>query len=187
MRIVRGSRQPVRRYYPNRGSYGILKDRPVACGNSAPKRMRGDDSMFVIQLSDLHFPDEAAMPERCAKVVDSLVLTIRQSIRPKKEENVLIAVCGDLINKGSDKGLEQAEKVMAKLRDTLASQYKLTFAFVPGNHDLVDGSLERFQQFIAGYSDWTGDFTAHPCFHLTLEEPGIVFAHYVNYMRKLEQ
>ena len=60
----------------------------------------------------------------------------------------MFIVLGDIIDKGNIEGYVSAEKYFSSLRHEL-KDYKIKFEFIPGNHDLVNGSLSDFDTFIS--------------------------------------
>ena len=60
----------------------------------------------------------------------------------------MFIVLGDIIDKGNIEGYVSAEKYFSSLRHEF-KDYKIKFEFIPGNHDLVNGSLSDFDTFIS--------------------------------------
>lgn len=100
--------------------------------------------MRFFMISDLHLSNQGS------KIADStfqaLYEKIRKNISP--DEHLLFIVLGDIIDKGNIEGYVSAEKYFSSLRHEL-KDYKIKFEFIPGNHDLVNGSLSDFDTFIS--------------------------------------
>jgi Icc-related predicted phosphoesterase len=111
--------------------------------------------MKFIHLSDLHIKKEDV--DISQKInMDKFLHTIRSNIT--KDELALFTVCGDIIDKGSKENYENARNLFDKINEGL-EDYNLYMEFVPGNHDIKDGSFKYFENFVKNYQNIdTNDF-----------------------------
>lgn len=100
--------------------------------------------MRFFMISDLHLSNQGS------KIADSTFQALYEKIRKNisLDEHLLFIVLGDIIDKGNIEGYVSAEKYFSSLRHEL-KDYKIKFEFIPGNHDLVNGSLSDFDTFIS--------------------------------------
>lgn len=111
--------------------------------------------MKIVQLTDLHLNGEEKLDAH-AQLFEQLVLNIKEHV--SRDEEIVILVCGDIGNKGSLKGVENAEHLFELLKNGL-SGYNVYFEFVPGNHDLVEDSFWVFDSLATKFSDYRVNFT----------------------------
>ncbi len=95
-------------------------------------------------ISDLHLGD-STNNDLAKENIGLLCSKIRDEISPY--ECLLFIILGDITEKGSLKGYEDAEKYLDFMKNKLID-YKIQFEFIPGNHDLIDNKLENFDSFV---------------------------------------
>ena len=100
--------------------------------------------MRFFMISDLHLGNPTD-DNLASENITLLASKIRGDISPN--EDVLFVILGDLIDRGQRNAFDCVEKHLAHLREEL-KDYKVKFEFIPGNHDLVDNTLEDFDNFI---------------------------------------
>lgn len=100
--------------------------------------------MLIIQLSDLHIKASTDMAKIFNRF-DAFFKTFINGIR--EEEEINYCICGDLIDHDEisaySKVLDFVEYIRNKTKD-----FKYYINFVPGNHDLYDGTLKNFDTFL---------------------------------------
>ncbi|TYQ18423.1 UNVERIFIED_CONTAM: putative phosphohydrolases [Acetivibrio alkalicellulosi] len=125
--------------------------------------------MYIIQVSDLHNSEDTKKEEdRCLKITKSLIMTVKKEVPTNQQ--ILVVVCGDLINKGDKNAFNFVKKVLDEIRSQFASSYNVKFGFVPGNHDLIDGDLTEFKGFINNYNKESDNFKSSSCYSISIEE-----------------
>lgn len=96
-------------------------------------------------ISDLHLEEQSDSIALAKYNINLLASKIRNEVSPNEE--ILFIVLGDVCNKGNKKGYEIAKGLIDHLIQML-NGFKVQFDFIPGNHDLVDGDLKCFDNFI---------------------------------------
>ncbi len=93
-------------------------------------------------LSDFHIsrPMEDELRDR----IKHLCSKIRTDIQPTEE--LLFILLGDLINRGDEQAFSHVDGVLGLIQNEL-QDYFIKFETVPGNHDLVNGSIDSFADF----------------------------------------
>ena len=127
--------------------------------------------MRFFVLSDLHlkktvqeYKTSDRLKRLCAKIRKSTCMG----------ENVLFIILGDIADKGNELSFSTASEnldlIYAELKD-----YHVSFEFVPGNHDLHDGTLTLFDKPISKYGSSVlyEDTTAYSSIH---DEVNFIFA-----------
>lgn len=101
--------------------------------------------MRFFMLSDFHL-SEASVPETEQRL-KRLFSKIRSDVDTIEE--ILFILMGDLIDRGNGDAFCLIDKMIALIRDEL-SDYVINFEAIPGNHDLVNKSIERFSACVSG-------------------------------------
>ena len=76
--------------------------------------------------------------------IKHLCSKIRTDIQPTEE--LLFILLGDLINRGDEQAFSHVDGVLGLIQNEL-HDYFINFETVPGNHDLVNGSIDSFADF----------------------------------------
>lgn len=101
--------------------------------------------MRFFMISDLHLEEQSDSIALAECNINLLASKIRKEIYPNEE--ILFIVLGDVCNKGNKEGYKIAKDLLDNLIQGL-SGFNVRFDFIPGNHDLVDGDLKCFDDFI---------------------------------------
>ena len=101
--------------------------------------------MRFFMISDLHLEKQSDSIALAKYNINLLASKIRNEVSPNEE--ILFIVLGDVCNKGKKEGYEIAKDLLDNLIQKL-SGFNVRFEFIPGNHDLVDGDLKCFDNFI---------------------------------------
>lgn len=101
--------------------------------------------MRFFMISDLHLEKQSDSIALAKYNINLLASKIRNEVYPNEE--ILFIVLGDVCNKGKKEGYEIAKDLLDNLIQKL-SGFNVRFDFIPGNHDLVDGDLKCFDNFI---------------------------------------
>lgn len=101
--------------------------------------------MRFFMISDLHLEEQSDSIDLAKYNINLLASKIRNEVYPNEE--ILFVVLGDVCNKGNKKGYKIAKDLLDNLIQNL-SGFNVRLDFIPGNHDLVEGNLECFDNFI---------------------------------------
>lgn len=101
--------------------------------------------MRFFMISDLHLEEQSDSIALAKYNINLLASKIRNEVYPN--EDILFIVLGDVCNRGNKKGYEIAKGLLDNLIQNL-SGFNVRFDFIPGNHDVVEGNLECFDNFI---------------------------------------
>lgn len=96
--------------------------------------------MKIIQVTDLHI-GSLSKDRRYSAHVSKIVSQIEKYA--SKKELLIILVCGDICDKGTTKNSDILIDVFKLFKEKL-KEYKLSFEFVPGNHDMIDYEFKYF-------------------------------------------
>lgn len=89
--------------------------------------------MQLVQISDLHISANSNHQIMKNKI-DQLVSSIKSKV--KHDEEVILCVLGDIIDKGDEDAIGKAKEILEHLKSKLGYFPLLKTAIVPGNHDL---------------------------------------------------
>lgn len=64
------------------------------------------NDLTILHLSDLHIDGQAAYPE----ILKNLLVHIKEEIAPTREKTLVVAVTGDIIDKGNKAAIDNAKK-----------------------------------------------------------------------------
>lgn len=100
-------------------------------------------SLLILQISDLHFGQHASHlpPETALGAVASAVAALRS----EKPYKLLVALCGDIVNKGDSSYYDVAARALE--HDLLRLLGMPDVVCCPGNHDVVNGENGDFLAF----------------------------------------
>lgn len=98
--------------------------------------------MRFFVISDLHLLNTGNI--LAEQRMQHICCQIRKDIPPT--ENILFVLMGDYANGGQAEALSAFEDFLALIRKEL-SDYSVEFHAIPGNHDLMDGSINTFSEF----------------------------------------
>lgn len=101
--------------------------------------------ILIVQLSDLHF-DEESSPLQWNTKIKKLKEAVGSKLSP--DDELLFCICGDITDYGKAAGLENAHDFFLTLESTF-SDHTTYFEYIPGNHDLIENSFIKFDEFIA--------------------------------------
>lgn len=127
--------------------------------------------MRFFVLSDLHLK-KTVQKYKTSDRLKRLCSKIRKSTC--MGENVLFIILGDIADRGNELSFSTASEnlnlIYAELKD-----YHVSFEFVPGNHDLHDGTLTLFDKLISKYGSSVlyEDTTAYSSIH---DDVNFIFA-----------
>ncbi|WBW95256.1 metallophosphoesterase family protein [Oceanirhabdus sp. W0125-5] len=111
--------------------------------------------MIILQVADLHISKQTDSSIIKSKI-DKLYKTISEKI--SEHEELLFLICGDVIDKGDkedecvDTKFKVVEDVLNYISEIFKS-FKLRIEFVPGNHDIHQGSFDEFNDLISKYNN----------------------------------
>ena len=88
------------------------------------------NDLTILHLSDLHIDGQAAYPE----ILKNLLVHIKEEIAPTREKTLVVAVTGDIIDKGNKAAIDNAKKFFEVAGIVL----------VPGNHDIFRSNSCKF-------------------------------------------
>lgn len=89
------------------------------------------NDLTILHLSDLHIDGQAAYPE----ILKNLLVHIKEEIATTREKTLVVAVTGDIIDKGNKAAIDNAKKFFEDLKKTLGNKVA-GIVLVPGNHDI---------------------------------------------------
>ena len=95
--------------------------------------------MRFFMLSDFHLGDEY-LPETEERI-KRLCRKVRSEINV--EEMLLFILMGDLVDRGNGNAFDAVNDMLTLIREEL-SDYEISFDAIPGNHDLVNASIDAF-------------------------------------------
>lgn len=70
------------------------------------------NDLTILHLSDLHIDGQAAYPE----ILKNLLVHIKEEIAPTREKTLVVAVTGDIIDKGNKAAIDNAKKFFEDLK-----------------------------------------------------------------------
>lgn len=101
--------------------------------------------MRFFMISDLHLEEQSGNNTIAKENISLLASKIRKEISP--DEDILFIVLGDVCDTGIQNGYEIAKDYFGSLKRELKG-FNVRFDFIPGNHDLINGNLKYFDNFI---------------------------------------
>ncbi|GAU78539.1 metallophosphoesterase [Fusibacter sp. 3D3] len=106
--------------------------------------------MKILQLSDIHIDSTTDI-----ETVKTKLTKMKESIlsRLVPGEELLICICGDIIDKGDSTLFETACIIFDYMKNDLFSTIAVKFEFVPGNHDLCNNEFADFDNFTKRYTE----------------------------------
>ena len=97
------------------------------------------NDLTILHLSDLHIDGQAAYPE----ILKNILVHIKEEIAPTREKTLVVAVTGDIIDKGNKAAIDNAKKFFEDLKKTLGNKVA-GIVLVPGNHDIFRSNSCKF-------------------------------------------
>lgn len=97
------------------------------------------NDLTILHLSDLHIDGQAAYPE----ILKNLLVHIKEEIATTREKTLVVAVTGDIIDKGNKAAIDNAKKFFEDLKKTLGNKVA-GIVLVPGNHDIFRSNSCKF-------------------------------------------
>lgn len=90
--------------------------------------------MQLIQISDFHISDTSNID-----LIKNKILRLFEALQKhlNDEDCTVICILGDIVDKGKSSSYANAEAIINYIKDTFVN-YKPSFVFTPGNHDLCD-------------------------------------------------
>jgi len=128
--------------------------------------------MKIFQISDLHISPNSNTSELKFKV-DKMCEYIRRII--PKTEQVIFFVLGDIGNSGDHASYSTASQLFDYLLKQLTG-WSVVFEFIPGNHDLCDGSIDSFDRFISKYQNTKHRYRDSPTFSAVYGGVNFIFS-----------
>ncbi len=101
--------------------------------------------MRFFMISDLHLGEQKSLG-MALENLDLLCRAIRADVSP--DDLLLFIFMGDLIDRGKAGNYEKAVSYVNKLQQNLDG-YNIRLEYIPGNHDLPEGNIESFDEFLA--------------------------------------
>jgi 3',5'-cyclic AMP phosphodiesterase CpdA len=115
-----------------------------------------NDDFLLLFLTDLHFGEEFS--QNFAQYdfsYDDIARLISIEIRKFPERKIIIALGGDVTNRGAGNKYQYAHGFIKKLREGL-KDYELDFILCPGNHDIDTDSKTPLAHFNIFCGELTG-------------------------------
>lgn len=128
--------------------------------------------MKILMFSDFHISNDFNI-NKSLHIIDKAYDAIAEELN--NNETVIILICGDIIYKGNSSAFNKAEQIFEHLT-TLFSAPNIKFRFVPGNHDLCDGSLAEFDAFTHKYSDFDFNYSTTSAYKEQIEDVNFIYA-----------
>lgn len=107
--------------------------------------------MKILMFSDFHISNIDFNIDEAIHIIDKAYEAV--CVELDINEIIIILICGDIINMGSAESFDEAGQIFDHIRNKFAD-LDVKFRFVPGNHDICNGSLARFDEFTRKYSDF---------------------------------
>jgi len=103
--------------------------------------------MKILQIADLHLKDDTE--------VDNIKYKIKKMYDKinnlfDKQEEIICCILGDIVDYGNAAMFVKANTLFAYMRG-LYKDFKFSFEFIPGNHDLCNDSFQDFDQMISKF------------------------------------
>ncbi len=134
-----------------------------------------ESKIILLHLTDLHFGDVHSTSMSLQNFsYNDIALLIAETLRAKFSENkMIVALGGDLTNKGEPRKYQYAHEFLRTLQDNLKG-YEIDFILCPGNHDIGTGKENCFSEF----NIFTGELTRKEDFIYTDTKTSVVFEKY---------
>lgn len=109
--------------------------------------------MYIIQMADLHIGSSIETEPDAKNFLSQSVELIKKEI--PKNENVLISLCGDIIDSKDLDGdskeeaarrYDKAQDLICEFMNALSCEYQITVKACPGNHDATH--MEEMYEFV---------------------------------------
>ncbi|CAI3202390.1 metallophosphoesterase family protein [Clostridium neonatale] len=105
--------------------------------------------MYILQLSDFHINNAVDLNEYKDKI-DKMYDSSKDIL--EENEEIIFCICGDITDQGSKEGYENAIKVIDYIKEKFIV-YNYKFEFIPGNHDICEGSFDEIDKCISRYTE----------------------------------
>lgn len=128
--------------------------------------------MKILMFSDFHISNDFNI-NKGLHMIDKAYEAVSKELN--NNETVIILVCGDIINTGDSEAFNKAEQIFDRLK-ALFSYPNIKFRFVPGNHDLCNGSLTDFDDFTHKYSDFDFNYSTTFVYKERIEDVNFIYA-----------
>lgn len=129
--------------------------------------------MKILMFSDFHIGSDDFNINESLKIIDKTYEAVSKELN--NSETVIILICGDIIDMGNSAAFDKAEQIFDRLK-ALFSAPNIKFRFVPGNHDLCNGSLANFDAFTHKYSDFDFNYSATSAYKEQIEDVNFIYA-----------
>lgn len=104
--------------------------------------------MWILQIADLHNSNKNTF-EKMNKIIEEMSICINANV--SSTEQLIFAICGDVLNKGDTSGFEDTLEFLQKMLDKIDNK-NVEFVICPGNHDIVTNacgkSFKELDKFI---------------------------------------
>jgi len=113
---------------------------------------------IILHLTDLHFGENLSksLSIRDFKY-NHIAKLITETVKKEYSKcNIIVAIGGDITNKGKEKKYQYAIDFFNVIKQEL-SDFKIDFVLCPGNHDIESGSENWFSNFNIFSGELTGD------------------------------
>lgn len=129
--------------------------------------------MKILMFSDFHINNIDFNIDEAIHIIDKAYEAVCVELDIK--EIIIILICGDIINMGSAESFDEAEQIFDHIRNKFAD-LNVIFRFVPGNHDICNGSLTDFDNFTQKYSDFHTNYSTVSAYSEQIENVNFIYA-----------
>lgn len=129
--------------------------------------------MKIIMFSDFHISNTNFNIDEAIHIIDKAYEAV--CVELDINEIIIILICGDIINMGNAESFDEAGQIFDYIRNKFAD-LNVKFRFVPGNHDICNGSLTDFDNFAQKYSDFHTNYSAVSAYSEQIENVNFIYA-----------
>ncbi|MEE0770125.1 MAG: metallophosphoesterase [Acutalibacteraceae bacterium] len=129
--------------------------------------------MKILMFSDFHISNIDFNIDEAIHIIDKAYEAV--CVELDINEIIIILICGDIINMGSAESFDEAGQIFDHIRNKFAD-LDVKFRFVPGNHDICNGSLAHFDEFTRKYSDFHTNYSTVSAYSEQIENVNVIYA-----------
>lgn len=126
----------------------------------------------ILMLSDFHISNTDINIDEAIHIIDKAYESVSAELNINE---IIILICGDIIDKGCSELFNKAGQIFDYTRNKFAD-LNVKFRFVPGNHDICNGSLKDFDNFTHKYSDFNTDYSNTSAYREQIEDVNFIYA-----------
>ena len=130
-------------------------------------------AMKILMFSDFHISNTNFNIDEAIHIIDKAYEAV--CVELVINEIIIILICGDIINMGNAESFDEAGQIFDHIRNKFAD-LNVKFRFVPGNHDICNGSLTDFDNFTQKYSDFHTNYSAVSAYSEQIENINFIYA-----------